>query len=321
MPISATKTLDGANDALTLSLDNGGVPIVSAAFYLLNTSSNTAVWKVQGRPRGQSGWMDLPWVNLSTFSLTTGGAFSAANATDYIVGLPDVAMFDSVRILLSSITSGSYAGMAYGFSPEETAEKAFPLNIVSSEVANIITSTAAAAFAVGRQGSTNPVLAVDASTASVVTGIKLTGAAAAAGMDITTTSSGTNENLTINAKGSGIVVLAPTSTGGFSVGSNATDRCQVKGIYKNPSAVSVAVPSITDPDIARVQVDVAAAFSIQPAVGDAVIAIPTGSLPSNCRLQGAYVYQTDGIEIVFGSEGGNVTGANVNFNFLVLDLT
>jgi hypothetical protein len=107
----------------------------------------------------------------------------------------------------------------------------------------------------------------------------------------------------------------------LTVGSNTTDRKAVKGIYYSPANVAVTVPSITDPDIARVQVDVSSAFSMQPAVGDAVIAIPMEALPTNARLQGAWVYQTDGIEITFGSEGGNVTGAAKNFRFLVIDLT
>lgn len=85
--------------------------------------------------------------------------------------------------------------------------------------------------------------------------------------------------------------------------------------------VSVTVPSITDPDIARVQVDVSAGSAFQPTVGDAVIAIPLAALPTNCRLQGAWVYQTDGVEVVFGSEGGNVTGAARNFKFLYIDCT
>jgi hypothetical protein len=109
--------------------------------------------------------------------------------------------------------------------------------------------------------------------------------------------------------------------GGLTVGSNATDRTAMKGFYMNPSNVAVAVPSITDPDIASVVVNVASAFSMQPAVGDAVIAIPQEALPSNCKFQGAYVTNTDEITLVFGSEGGNVTGDNKNFKFLVIDLT
>lgn len=75
------------------------------------------------------------------------------------------------------------------------------------------TSTNAAAFAVGRQGSTNPVLQVDASASTVVTGLKVTGAAAAAGAALAVISSGTNEALTIDAKGSGTITLNGTGTG------------------------------------------------------------------------------------------------------------
>jgi len=86
------------------------------------------------------------------------------------------------------------------------------------------------------------------------------------------------------------------------------------------ATISVSVPSITDPDIAKVDVDVSA-MDFQPLVGDAVIAIPLVALPTNCRLQGAWVTTTDTVQVVFGSEGGNVVGAAKNFKFLVFDCT
>ena len=111
-------------------------------------------------------------------------------------------------------------------------------------------------------------------------------------------------------------------TGTFATGeSTSADRVVVKGIYMNAANVSVAVPSITDPDSGSVAVDVSAAFTVQPAVGDAVIAIPQAALPADCVMTGAYVTATDTITVAFASTGGNVTGANVNFKFLVVDLT
>lgn len=80
-----------------------------------------------------------------------------------------------------------------------------------------LTNAQANALTVGRQGTTNPVLNVDASTASVVTGLNLKGAAAAGGMALSVTSSGTNENLTIDAKGSGTVTINGTATGGITL--------------------------------------------------------------------------------------------------------
>lgn len=78
------------------------------------------------------------------------------------------------------------------------------------------TSSSASALTVGRQGATDPVLKVDASTSSVATGISITGAAAASGVNVAAISSGTNESLTINAKGTGTITLNNTGTGNVS---------------------------------------------------------------------------------------------------------
>jgi hypothetical protein len=80
-----------------------------------------------------------------------------------------------------------------------------------------VTSSAASALAVGPSGATNPVLQIDASTASAATGVKITGAAAAGGVAIAAISSGTNENLTIDAKGSGTITLGGVSTGAITL--------------------------------------------------------------------------------------------------------
>lgn len=79
--------------------------------------------------------------------------------------------------------------------------------------AQTVTSASASALAVGANGATNPVLQVDASTASAATGVKVTGAAAASGVAIAAISSATDENMKIDAKGSGTVTLGGTSTG------------------------------------------------------------------------------------------------------------
>lgn len=75
------------------------------------------------------------------------------------------------------------------------------------------TSNSATALAVGRQGTTDPGLVVDASTSSCATGLKITPAAAGAGVALATISSGTNENATFDAKGSGTLTLNGTATG------------------------------------------------------------------------------------------------------------
>lgn len=76
-----------------------------------------------------------------------------------------------------------------------------------------ITSASASALTVGLAGATNPALKVDASTATSATGLKIKSAAAAGGLALSVITSGTNENLTIDAAGSGTITLGGTSTG------------------------------------------------------------------------------------------------------------
>lgn len=85
-----------------------------------------------------------------------------------------------------------------------------------------ITSTAAAGLAIGRNGASNPVLQADCSVSSQATGVKVIGRAANAGADLVVISSGTNENLKIDAKGSGTVSINTTATGAVALGANTT---------------------------------------------------------------------------------------------------
>lgn len=81
-----------------------------------------------------------------------------------------------------------------------------------------VTSASANALAVGLAGATNPALQVDASTGSSATGLKVKSAAAAGGLAVSVISSGTNEALTLNAKGSGAITIGGVSTGNVNLG-------------------------------------------------------------------------------------------------------
>lgn len=83
--------------------------------------------------------------------------------------------------------------------------------------ATTITSTSANALAVGANGATNPVFNVNAATASVATGVNITGAAAGGGVAVAAISSGSNEALTLNAKGTGTIGIGSVSTGAVTI--------------------------------------------------------------------------------------------------------
>ena len=80
-----------------------------------------------------------------------------------------------------------------------------------------ITATNASAFAVGQTGATNPSFVVDSSTASAVAGLSVKSAATGGTVAIATIDSGANNNLTINAKGTGTIAIGSVSTGAITL--------------------------------------------------------------------------------------------------------
>lgn len=76
-------------------------------------------------------------------------------------------------------------------------------------------SAAAAGFAVGPNGASNPAFQLDTSVGSLAAGLKVTGAVAAGTVAVAVISSGSNANLSVDAKGSGTITLGGTSTGAF----------------------------------------------------------------------------------------------------------
>lgn len=83
--------------------------------------------------------------------------------------------------------------------------------LLGGEGASIVDANA---FVIGPNGLTNPTFQIDTVTASAATGVKIKSAAAGSGIAIVAISSGTNENFTIDAKGTGLLILGSVSTGG-----------------------------------------------------------------------------------------------------------
>jgi hypothetical protein len=80
------------------------------------------------------------------------------------------------------------------------------------------TSSSAQALAVGRQGATSPGLNVDASIANCVTGLNVRSLIQGNGLLLAPISPGAAENLALDAKGTGSIVLGANTTGGVVVG-------------------------------------------------------------------------------------------------------
>lgn len=94
-----------------------------------------------------------------------------------------------------------------------------------------ITKSSATALVVTKSTSeTNYAFQVDTSAVSAKTGLKVTAKAAAGGLTLAVISSGTNESLAIDAKGSGTVALNATGTGAVVVGSSLSIKAATEAI-------------------------------------------------------------------------------------------
>lgn len=85
--------------------------------------------------------------------------------------------------------------------------------ILAASTSTTVTSASAVALTVGLNGATNPAFTIDSSTASQAAGLKITGAATGGTVALVATDSGSNANLTLNAKGSGTIGIGSVSTG------------------------------------------------------------------------------------------------------------
>lgn len=183
-------------------------------------------------------------LNNQIFSLGTGGdvalvertAILGANTalTGVLVGVPVTPQVEADSFILSNVTAdgdimlvtqsggNSYAcfwydasakiGRLYSGSGVEILQLAAALMTVTGRIA--VVSANAAAFAVGRQGATNPAFNVDASTATQLTGLGVTGKGTGAGVSVAAIEAGgTNNALGIDAMGSGVINIGSISTG------------------------------------------------------------------------------------------------------------
>lgn len=124
---------------------------------------------------------------------------------------------------LTIATSRAGAPLVFGTGGTLSANE----RIRITDTSTIITETGAMALAVGQTGATNPALSVDTSIASSVTGITVQSNAVAAGVLIQVTSPGTNENMTIGAKGAGNVVVGMTGNSPIILAPNGQTRISV----------------------------------------------------------------------------------------------
>lgn len=200
-------------------------------------------------------------------NITSGGVTVTGSSGVSLVA-PAISFLNGSNSMLSfNTTSGSYSfgdlsvvangsvinlddtgGSAYydnsahnGLFGINTTTPAAALDVVGN---GQLTTQSATAFTVARLG-TNYALQVDTNTASSVTGLKVTSAGAGGGLALAVISSGTDENLTLDAKGAGTIGIGGNSTGnillGGGSGSTGCTLTNSSGAFACTSTISSGV--------------------------------------------------------------------------------
>jgi|GEM_PF-1700523 len=173
----------------------------------------------------------LTITNLKTLSVSNTLTFTGTDGSSVAFGTGGTVLYANQSITLSGDVTGTgstaittvvakIAGTTVSGTTGATnvVFSASPTITGTLSTANQTQTTASAnALAIGPNGTTNPSFNVDASTASAATGLNIKSAAAAGGLAISVLSSGTDESLTINAKGAGTITLGSVSTGAITL--------------------------------------------------------------------------------------------------------
>lgn len=212
-----------ASIAIASTIVNGGAGI------LYNTTSGGALTA-------------LAAVNNAVLSFNGSGTFQASttlpsgiSATNINLTTPTLGVASATSLALGGATIGSNALAVTGTT--------LHTGIVT------ISSNSTSALAVGANGATNPQLLINAATGSAATGFSVTGAAAGGGVALAAISSGTNENASLNAKGSGVINIGSVSTGGVVLaagggGVTITGSLTATGLVTNADLATMAAWTI-----------------------------------------------------------------------------
>lgn len=140
-----------------------------------------------------TGPLALPSGTTATSMVLTTPSLGAANATTLAIG--GAALGGNLLAVNGGVLSGSISA----------------IGIITAQTSN------ASAFAVGPNGATSPAFNVDTSTASSTTGLNVKSNASGGRISLSALSSGTNEIIEFDAKGSGGIVIGSHSSGGVNL--------------------------------------------------------------------------------------------------------
>lgn len=250
------------------------------------------------------------FVTLANIREDTGATYNGTVGSAQFSTICNVGNWTYLLFNLTAIASGTV-----NVTIDNGANFTLPLGIqpiALASVSQVITSSAAGAFVVGPNGSTNPAFNVDASAGSAATGWNIAAAAAAGGAALKVISSGSAENGTIDAKGTGTLSLQTVATGAITLGAATGVTGALTGTSTSASALAVGANGATNP-VLKINANTASVASgleiIGAASGSGVAVNAIGGTNELLALNGK---GNAGVTIAAAGTGPLVIGSGTN---------
>jgi len=204
-------------------------------------------WTFTGTYTGATGQLQASndgtnYVAITGVREDTGAAFNGTISASNFSVLANIGGWSYVRFYCTALASGTLTVRG-----DTGASFSLPLGTMPVSLDSVGTTVTGATFSVGIAGATNPALKVDASAGSAATGVVVTAAAAAGGVSIAAISSGTNESLKLDAKGSGTIGIGTVSTGAITLGAATGITGAATVTSTSASALTVGANGATAP--------------------------------------------------------------------------
>lgn len=299
---TVSMTATGNQTAFTQSAADNCMTVGISGTY------GTLAFTFQGSVDGTN-FTNIACLDMASMQVTSGGTtISPSDNATRMFRIPSENLV-AVRMVIGTLASGTvtaigrsnrFAGGVFNSSVQTNATLTGNSAITGTET---ITSSDASALTVGRLGATTPVLKVDASTATVVTGLQIKGAASGNGLALLLISSGTNETMNIDAKGTGNVCINDTATGVL-----YANRGALKAIQVGLTLTALGTAQSSTPTSAQL---LGGFLTQTSSTGAGAITLPTGTaLSTACPRTPA---TGDSFECIIANLGGGqtltVTGA------------
>ncbi len=222
MSQATQTTISTAGDTVALPLQQQGPagPDGVAAFTGSGTFTSVVV-SVQGRLKSTAAWVKLAVIKRSGDGSVKYGNITLDDSTAFDLFVPNVSMYSDLQLYYES---GTGSVVCDGESAPASIAPIIMMTpaITIASTPQTISAASATALVVGPNGTTNPTLTIVTNTSSAANGLTITSSAAGSGVALLINSSTTNEPLSINTKGSGILDLQTTGTGIVRTGTGIT---------------------------------------------------------------------------------------------------